>query len=274
MIHGGDKMLPIKRLLLTNMNRPKKKLKKLKGIVVHWTANEDTGADALANRNYFNKTNRPASAHYIVDDHQIIQCIPDDEVAYHVGARNYRTDGVKILESPYGPNYFLIGIEMCVNRDGVWSKTYQNTIELIVYLLKKYSLTVNDLYRHYDITGKSCPKMMLAEKDWDNFRNDVKSSFENVPTKPSEADNDQGVKGTSTVKVPELKRLLRLSNPLLIGEDVKVLQKRLKELGYGVESIDGIFGNKTLNAVKKFQLDKKFVVDGIVGPITWKELFK
>jgi N-acetylmuramoyl-L-alanine amidase len=274
-------MLPIKRLLLTNKNRPKKKLKKLKGIVIHWTANEDSGANALANRNYFNNTNRPASAHYIVDDHQIIQCIPDDEVAYHVGARKYRADGIKILESPYGPNYFLIGIEMCVNKDGVWSKTYQNTINLVVYLLKKYSLTVNDLYRHYDITGKNCPKMMLEGKDWENFRNDVQLSIDKSKIKSPEEnkqetkkDDTKAVKGISTVKLPELKRLLKLTNPLLKGEDIKILQSRLKQLGYAVGNIDGIFGKKTLNAVNNFQQDKKLLVDGIVGPITWKALFK
>ena len=56
-------MIPITQALLTNHNRPKFKLKKLKGIVIHWTANTNPGANALANRNYFNTTKNSCSAH-------------------------------------------------------------------------------------------------------------------------------------------------------------------------------------------------------------------
>lgn len=275
---GGDNMLPITRLLLTNKNRPKIKLKKLKGIVIHWTANENAGANALANRNYFNNTSRGASAHYIVDDRSIIQCIPDDEVAYHVGAKKYRSDGLKISESPHGPNYFLIGIEMCVNKDGVWNKTYQNTIDLVVYLLKKYSLSVDDLYRHYDITGKDCPRMMIDEREWNNFKNDVKLSLGIVKIKPNKpegkAENDnENPKNQPMSEIPALKRILKLTNPLMEGEDVKMLQNKLKNQGYEVGNVDGFFGEQTLSAVKKFQQDNKLAIDGIVGPNTWKTLF-
>lgn len=166
-------MLPITSMLLTNQNRPKKKLLKLKGIVIHWTANTGKGANAVANRNYFNTTKTAASAHYIVDDHSIVQCVPDGEVAWHVGANKYTAIGEKIREKPYSPNYFLIGIEMCVNSDGNWNKTYQNTVELAGYLLRKYNLNTNDLYRHYDITGKDCPAMMVNESEWQKFKNAV-----------------------------------------------------------------------------------------------------
>lgn len=168
-------MLPIQKMLLTNNNRPGKKIINLKGIVIHWTANTAKGANAVANRNYFNTTANDASAHYIVDDKTIVRCIPDDEIAYHVGASNYTAIGNQIREGSYSPNYFLIGIEMCVNSDADWNKTYQNTIELAAYLLNKYNLSIDDIYRHYDITGKDCPKMMLAEKEWERFKNNVKT---------------------------------------------------------------------------------------------------
>ena len=166
-------MLPIQKMFLTNHNRSKKKLVKLKGIVIHWTANTNKGANAMANRNYFNTTQNSVSAHYIVDDGNIVQCVPDDEIAYHVGATKYTAIGERIREKPYSPNYYLIGIEMCVNSDGDWDKTYQNTVELTSFLLKKYKLSIDDLYRHYDITGKDCPKMMINATDWLKFKRRV-----------------------------------------------------------------------------------------------------
>lgn len=56
------------------------------------------------------------------------------------------------------------------------------------------------------------------------------------------------------------------------GADVTYLQQRLAAKGYSVGDIDGIFGNKTLEAVKAFQAVQKLSVDGIVGPKTWAAL--
>jgi len=56
------------------------------------------------------------------------------------------------------------------------------------------------------------------------------------------------------------------------GEDVVYLQKQLAILGYAVGNIDGIFGIKTLEAVKAFQIDNNLSVDGIVGTKTWTAL--
>lgn len=53
------------------------------------------------------------------------------------------------------------------------------------------------------------------------------------------------------------------------GEDVVHLQTRLTALGYGVGKIDGIFGAKTLEAVKALQVENGLAVDGIVGEKTW-----
>ena len=82
-------MLPITERLLDNYNRPNRKLKSLKAIIIHWTANTRAGANAQANRNYFNTKPRIlntqgktvfASAHYVVDDRTIMRCLPEDEV--------------------------------------------------------------------------------------------------------------------------------------------------------------------------------------------------
>ena len=53
------------------------------------------------------------------------------------------------------------------------------------------------------------------------------------------------------------------------GVNVLHLQIRLTAMGYSVGKIDGIFGIKTLEAVKVFQIEKGLAVDGIVGAKTW-----
>ncbi len=184
-------MLAIKSDLLTKgRNRPALRdrsyyaIRELRGVIAHWTANTNAGAHAQANRNYFNnQTQRYASAHYVVDDHSIIQCIPDNEVAYHVGANVYQQDGRRMYAgSPsLTPNFFVIGFEMCVNSDGDWNKTYHNSVELAAHLLRKHGFTTNDLYRHHDITGKDCPKMMLTATSWGKFKSDVASAMRDDP---------------------------------------------------------------------------------------------
>jgi peptidoglycan hydrolase-like protein with peptidoglycan-binding domain len=58
------------------------------------------------------------------------------------------------------------------------------------------------------------------------------------------------------------------------GKEVGKIQKKLSLLKHYQGPIDGIFGGGTEAAVKAFQKEKGLVIDGIVGPITWKALFK
>lgn len=168
-------MLSITQKFITNSkNRPQRKLSSLKGIIIHWTANAGRGANADNHFRYFQNHPVQASAHFFVDDQKIVQIIPEDEVAYHVGARASRyTDLAReIMGNEYTPNNFLIGIEMCVNEDGDWDKTYQHTIELSRKLMAKHGLTSDQVWRHFDITGKDCPKMMTYDEDdgWPRFK--------------------------------------------------------------------------------------------------------
>lgn len=56
------------------------------------------------------------------------------------------------------------------------------------------------------------------------------------------------------------------------GEEVRKVQKKLKELGYYSGSVDGIYGTGTKNAVKAFQKNCGIAADGIAGPKTLKYL--
>lgn len=52
------------------------------------------------------------------------------------------------------------------------------------------------------------------------------------------------------------------------GEEVRKIQKKLKELGYLSGSVDGIYGSKTKKAVIAFQKNCGIAADGICGPTT------
>ncbi len=54
--------------------------------------------------------------------------------------------------------------------------------------------------------------------------------------------------------------------------NIKLVQQRLKNLGYYTYTVDGIWGSRTTKAVKKFQSDYGLTADGIVGAKTEKAL--
>jgi N-acetylmuramoyl-L-alanine amidase len=173
---------------LIQNNRSGRKIKELRGIIVHWTANLKKGADADAHFRYFNSGYRGASAHYFVDSKKILRFIPEDEVAWHVGDRP-RFPNLpirnKILKPGERPNDYFIGIEMCVNEDGNWPSTVEKTKWLVRDIMERTGLTIDQVYRHYDITGKDCPKMYLPiaiggknyEWSWQEFKNLITQSL-------------------------------------------------------------------------------------------------
>ena len=76
-----------------------------------------------------------------------------------------------------------------------------------------------------------------------------------------------------TVTQSTVTRILKLSVPRMIGDDVKTLQTYLSEKGYDAGTPDGIFGNKTKNAIMAFQTANRLTPDGLVGAKT-REMMK
>tara|TARA_Y100000310_G_scaffold339754_1_gene433452 strand:+ start:11565 stop:12248 length:684 start_codon:yes stop_codon:yes gene_type:complete len=64
-----------------------------------------------------------------------------------------------------------------------------------------------------------------------------------------------------------LMRRGRMNDP-----NVRVFQQRLKDRGWRI-SVDGDFGPRTQVIVRKFQMEKRLGVDGIVGQQTWDALW-
>lgn len=129
----------------------KRDLKKIKYIVIHYTANDgDTDEN---NGKYFANNIVKASAHYFVDDDSVTRSVPDNYIAYHCGAKIYKHLSCRNTNS--------IGIEICddVRNGKIYpsAKTIQNALELTKELMKKYNIPASKVIRHYDVTGKSCP---------------------------------------------------------------------------------------------------------------------
>lgn len=138
-----------------------------KYIVIHDTDNRRAGADAQANRDYFaNHPNANASAHYIVDQGNIIQALEDTWRGWHVG------DGGASAEVN---NSNGIGIELAVNAGNDFDKTFQNGVALTRYLMKKYNIPAENIVMHKHASGKTCSRMMIEDNPnlWAKFKEEV-----------------------------------------------------------------------------------------------------
>ena len=143
-------------------------LRKVKGVVIHYV--ENPGSTAKENRDYFNNLQdthlTKASSHYIVGlDGEIIQCIPQSEISYASNNRNEDT----------------ISIECChPEKNGKFNeKTYDSVVHLTAWICKTYGLSSKNVIRHYDVTGKMCPKYYVKhENAWKDFCNKVQECLE------------------------------------------------------------------------------------------------
>lgn len=149
-------------------SRPGTGLASVNGIVIHYTANPGTTAEQ--NRSYFQNLKDTgetyASSHFVIGiDGEIVQCVPCNEIAYASNERNEDT----------------IAIECCIpDETGEFSEaTYQSLVELVTWLMGRYDLGTDDVIRHYDVTGKECPKYYVENKDaWVRFKEDLLSYIE------------------------------------------------------------------------------------------------
>ena len=56
------------------------------------------------------------------------------------------------------------------------------------------------------------------------------------------------------------------------GQEVRNIQNRLKSWGYYTYTVDGIYGSRTVTAVKSFQRKNGLTPDGIAGPATLSKI--
>jgi len=151
--------------MLSNNKNHYTGINKCKYITIHETGNINKGANALNHAKYINNGSN-ATWHYTVDDKQIIQHYEDSVQCWHCG--DGRGDG----------NLNSIGIEMCVNSDGDFNKTIENTIELVKYLMNKHNISIENVVQHNKWSGKNCPANIRSGKPitWNTFIDRIKNN--------------------------------------------------------------------------------------------------
>lgn len=135
--------------------RSGRKMAEVQGVILHWPSAPGQGWRPVWQW-WATRSGSYGSAHYIVDQSGlVVNCIPLDEVAYHVGAQKY-TEWAAAKFGPY-PNFHTIGIEICHN-----DLTGQPTTEaasaaesLCRKLCYKYDLNpITDIATHFAVSEK------------------------------------------------------------------------------------------------------------------------
>ncbi|MGI6070771.1 MAG: N-acetylmuramoyl-L-alanine amidase family protein [Blautia sp.] len=160
---AGAPPLDVELLTVNEYSRPGIPLKQVKHVAIHYTANP--GSTAMDNRNYFENLKdsheTKVSSHFIIGlEGEIIQCIPTAEISYATNERNVDT----------------LSIECChPDESGKFTDaTYQSVVELTAWLCEKFGLSADDVIRHYDVTGKDCPRYYVQNPEaWEQMKADI-----------------------------------------------------------------------------------------------------
>lgn len=135
-------------------------------IVVHYTANK--GDTAKNNADYFARATTKTSAHYFVDEKEVWQSVREKDTAYHCGAKSYK--------HPFCRNENSIGVEMCLlDKSGnIRTRTIDTALSVVRQLMAAYDIPIDRVLRHYDVTGKNCPRPMVENPQlWEDFKKEL-----------------------------------------------------------------------------------------------------
>ncbi len=152
-----------KALLPIGSARSRQRLADIRGIVIHYVGNP--GTTAMNNRNYFAKADTEVCSHFVVGlKGEVVQCLPLWERSAASNQRNRDT----------------ISIEVCHPDDSgkFREDTYASLVQLTAWLCRNADLTTEAVIRHYDVTGKECPRYYVRHPDaWKTFLADVQEAL-------------------------------------------------------------------------------------------------
>ena len=175
-------------------------------ITIHSTGNQNSTAKNERGWLINPSNGNSASWHICVDQQEAIEAIPLDEVAYHSGTK----DG----------NYSSISIEICESGDR--AKTLQNAAELTAILLYERGWGIDRLKRHYDWSGKICPRIFSANnwEGWNGFKIQVQRELDRLK---------------NTVRIRYKGKLYEVSGYIKDGRNYVQLRETFEKLGFVVD---------------------------------------
>ncbi|OLP64883.1 N-acetylmuramoyl-L-alanine amidase XlyA precursor [Bacillus pumilus] len=285
---------------LGNGNRPGYAMTPLY-VTVHNTANTSKGANAKNHAAYVKRATTEVSWHFTVDDHEIYQHLPVNENGWHAG--DGHGDG----------NRKSIGIEICENEDGDFQQAVKHAQWLIQKLLRAHHIPLSNVVTHQHWSGKVCPRLLLSTwdqfkkgiesadepndvvtyvvKKGDTLTSIAKAHGVEVSDlqKWNQISDPNMIQIGQTLKIYRHEKtptyvlpdgILRITSPLTKGERVRFVQKALVAVYFYPDKtavnkgVDGIYGEKTANAVARFQLMNGLASDGVYGPKTKRKLLE
>ena len=172
-----------------NYHNTSVRTKDIEYIVIHYTG---LPLKAIGFLDYFNRSQTMhSSADYFVEyDGTVYQYNMeiDSRYSWAVGDKLQNTNGGSLYEKVTNDN--SISIEMCVDsltildaNDSGWiltDETLESTILLVKRLMEKYNIPLENIVRHYDVSGKLCPGIIGwnldsgTEEEWLKFKNSLK----------------------------------------------------------------------------------------------------
>lgn len=153
-----------KRLIPRHFVRGKDR--EIRYIVIHYFGSLGT-AQAVAN--YFATTENETSAHYCVDGGETVyQCVEDGDIAWHCGAKEYvhpdcrnaNSIGIEVRPAKLDPD---TAADVRANDWYFEADTVKNLVTLTKLLMEQYAIPPERVLRHYDVTGKWCPRPWVGE---------------------------------------------------------------------------------------------------------------
>ena len=164
----GAPYIDVELLTPNSYSRPQIPIEQVNYIAIHYTANP--GSTAMSNRNYFENLattqENKVSSHFVIGlDGEVVQCIPTSEMSYATNSRNVDT----------------LSIECChLDDTGQFNEaTYSSAVKLTAWLCTRFGLTADQVIRHYDVTGKDCPKYYVENPDaWIQMKSDIAAQIQ------------------------------------------------------------------------------------------------
>lgn len=239
---GDNKLTQLRKPIqkITLVNKFARHTNKPKYIVIHYIG---AAGQALANANYFYNINRNASAHYFIDKNVTYQVVEDDAGAWHVGdaAGGYQSNKTNwpggATKNGYkgtgATNYNSVGIEMCqevvAGKEIIDWPIHETTIEQTLLqtkaLMDKYNIPIENVIRHFDVSGKLCPAPWRGQAGstnwpkWVDFKNRLaKLAKGGTITAPTESKSRYNPKGYPTQAIAAYKVPVQPFLELKVGE--------------------------------------------------------